>query len=132
MTADREKISELHALGFSCAQIVSYFCRDLSGVDEKTALAAMGAFGGGLRCGEVCGSVCGGAFALGMCYPHSEPDDKKAKATVTQLINALTEEFTNEFGALACRDILKERGSEGCEELMARTIELTHEITERD
>lgn len=132
MTADRDKIKELHAKSFNCAQVVAFMCRDLSGVDEKTALAAVSGFGGGLRCGEACGSVCGGIFTLGMCYPHCKADDIAAKDKITELTNSLTGKFKEEFGTLVCRELVEARGREGCDELKARVIELVHEIIERD
>lgn len=132
MTADKEKIAELHAKGFSCAQVVAYMCRDLSGIDDKTALAAMGGFGGGLRCGEVCGAVSAGVYTLGLYYPYTDGNDKEAKEKIMELTKSFTARFNEEFGALPCRDLLAAGGHERCENYMARAIELIHEIIERD
>lgn len=130
MTADKEKIAELHASGFSCAQVVAYLCRDLSGIDEKTALAAMGGFGGGLRCGEVCGSVSAGVYTLGLCYPYNEQGDSKAKKNIMRLTKEFTARFKEEFGALSCRELLTTGGKAKCESYMARAVELIHEMIE--
>ena len=44
--------TEYHEKGFNCAQSVLCACGAYTGLDEKTALAVSGGFGGGLRCGE--------------------------------------------------------------------------------
>ncbi len=131
MKADREKISELHKNGFSCAQIVAHMCCDLSGIDEKTALAAMGGFGGGLRCGEVCGAVSGGVFTLGLYYPFTD-GSKETKEKITELTKNFITKFKEEFGVLPCRELLASGGRGLCENYMARAIEMVHEIIEGD
>jgi len=130
MKADRVKIAELHAKGFSCAQVVAFMCRDVSGVDEKTALAAMGGFGGGLRCGEVCGAVCGAVYSLGMTMPYDDEHDTAAKEKIAEKTICLTDKFRDQYGALTCRELLASRGRANCEELMAGAVELLHEIIE--
>ena len=132
MTADKEKIAELHASGFSCAQVVAYLCRDLIGIDEKTALAAMGGFGGGLRCGEVCGVVSAGVYTLGMCFPYDEKGDREAKETIAILTKEFTTKCREEFGTLPCRELIADGSHERCEGYMARAIELIHEMIERE
>lgn len=127
---DRAKIAQLHAKGFNCAQVVAYMCRGLSGVDERTALAAMGGFGGGLRCGEVCGAVCGGVYSLGMTIPYADGRDVAAKGKVAELTISLTNRFLDQYGALTCRELLASGGRQHCEELMAGTVELLREIIE--
>ena len=132
MTADREKIAELHAKGFSCAQVVAYMCCDLTDTCEQTALAAMGGFGGGLRCGEVCGAVSGAIYTLGLLYPYNDCNDKEAKSKFMELTKLFTAKFKEEFGALPCRELLTAGGKGLCENYMARAIELLHEIIEGD
>lgn len=132
MKADRAKIAELHAKGFNCAQVVAAMCRNLSGIDEETALAAMGGFGGGLRCGEVCGALCGGVYALGMCVPYADGRDAAAKEKIAELTVGLTDSFRNRFDVLTCRALLASGGRQRCEELMAATVELVYELIERE
>lgn len=131
MTADREKLSEIHAKGFNCAQVVASMCHELSGIDEQSALAAMGGFGGGLRCGEVCGAVSGAVFTLGLCCPYNE-DNKDTKTKITELTKECTAAFKEKFGTLSCRELLAANGKTACENYMAYAIELTHEIIERE
>lgn len=132
MTADTKKIAELHASGFSCAQVVAYLCRDLSGLDEKTALAAMGGFGGGLRCGEVCGVVAAGVYTLGLRYPYNKQGDIEAKEIIARLTKEFMAKCKDEFGALSCRELIADGSHERCEGYMARAIELIHEMIERE
>ena len=132
MKADTKKIAELHASGFSCAQVVAYMCRDLSGIDERTALSAMGGFGGGLRCGEVCGAVSGGVYSLGMSFSYSEGSNLAAKEKISELTKEFTARFREEFGSLPCRELLETGGRKMCEKYMAGAVELIHEITERE
>ncbi|MEA4895983.1 MAG: C-GCAxxG-C-C family protein [Oscillospiraceae bacterium] len=132
MKADTKRIAELHASGFSCAQVVAYMCRDLSGIDEKAALAAMGGFGGGLRCGEVCGAVAAGVYTLGLCFPYNEPGDAEAKENIAALTREFTEKCKEEFGALPCRELIADGSHERCEGYMARAVELIHEMIERE
>lgn len=132
MKADIIEIAGLHASGFSCAQVVAYMCRDLSGIDEKTALSAMGGFGGGLRCGEVCGAAAGGVYSLGMSLPYSEGSNLEAKEKISELTKELMARFREEFGILTCRELLESGGREMCEKYMARVIELIHELIERE
>ncbi|PKM74077.1 MAG: hypothetical protein CVU91_03265 [Firmicutes bacterium HGW-Firmicutes-16] len=132
MTIDRDKVAEIHSKGYNCAQVVAYLCRELSGVDEKTALAAMGGFGGGLRSGEVCGAVSGGVYTLGLCFPFDDGNDKEAKDKIARLTKAFTAGFKEEFETLRCVELLQANGKARCEEYMARAIELIHDIIERE
>jgi C_GCAxxG_C_C family probable redox protein len=100
-----EKAAQYHAQGFNCAQSVLAACGDYTGLDEKTALAASAALGGGVRCGEICGAVTGAAMALGMCFPYNEADDNDAKVNIAVKTKALTNKFKEEFGCIRCLDL---------------------------
>ena len=56
-----------------------------TGLDEKTALAVSGGFGGGVRCGEICGAVSGAVMAMGLAFPFNDGDDAQAKAKIAKL-----------------------------------------------
>ena len=127
-----EKAHELHSLGFNCAQVVAILCRDLSGVDEKTALAAMGGFGGGMRNAEVCGAVSGGVFSLGLYCPYSDAANAETKNRIASLTKSFTASFKEKFGTLTCRDLTSNGSFARCEEYMAGASELIHELIERD
>ncbi len=132
MTADKKKISEYHACGFSCAQVVAYFCLDLTGLDEEAALSAMGGFGGGLRCGEVCGAVAAGVYTLGLCCPYCRKGDTESKEKIAGLTREFTAKCKEELGALPCRELTADGSHERCEGYMAKVIELIHEMIERE
>ena len=61
----REEAVRLHGEGFNCAQCVFCACGKYTGLDDKSALAIAGGFGGGLRCGEICGAISGAVMAIG-------------------------------------------------------------------
>ena len=130
--ADMEKVHELHSQGFNCAQVVAYFCCDFNGADREAALAAMGGFGGGLRCGEVCGAVSGGVYSLGQYCPYTDSGDTEAKSKIAEMTKSFTAEFKKEFGTLICRELILDDDHSPCEGYMARAIELVHEIIEGD
>ena len=127
---DRKKVSELHGSGFNCAQVVAVMCREKSGVDEKAALAAMGGFGGGLRCGEVCGAVSGGVYSLGGYCPYTDGTDLETKKKIADLTKNFTAQFKDEFGTLLCRNLTSDGSFSRCEGYMARASELVMEIIE--
>ena len=99
-------------MGFNCAQGVFAACCDLSGLDEKTALAIAGGFGGGMRCGSVCGAVTGAMMALGACCPYNKEGDEAANRRITQLTLELQKRFVQEYGDLNCAKLLKMSVSE--------------------
>ena len=104
MTA-AEMALDFHARGFNCAQSVLCSCGAYTGLEEKTALAVSGGFGGGCRCGEICGAVTGAIMAAGLCCRYSTEGDQKTKDEIAALSRALTAAFREEFGALRCEEI---------------------------
>ncbi len=101
----REKAVALHTRGFNCAQAVLGSCGAYTGLDEETALAVSGGFGGGLRCGEVCGAVSGAVMAAGLCCRYSDPSNLTAKEAIASLARELTRRFQERYGALRCAEI---------------------------
>lgn len=130
--ADIKKADELHSRGFNCAQVVASLCRDISGADEKTALASMGGFGGGVRCGEICGAVTGGVYSLGLYCPYADGADIEAKAKIAELTKSFTAAFKEKFGTVVCRELIPEDDHSPCVEYMASAAELIHDIIERE
>ena len=104
MTA-REKALDLHARGFNCAQSVLCSCGAYTGLDDETALAVSGGFGGGCRCGEICGAVTGAVMAAGLCCRYSTEGDQQTKDAIAALSRQLTGAFRERFGALRCEEI---------------------------
>ena len=64
----RERALDWHKKGYNCAQSVAVACAELAGLDENTALAVSGGFGGGVRSGEICGAISGAVMAVGALF----------------------------------------------------------------
>lgn len=120
-----DKASALHNQGFNCAQSVLCSCGAYTGLEEETALAVAGGFGGGLRCGEVCGAVSGAVMAVGLCCRYSDASDTQKKAQIAALARSLADSFQAEFGALRCADI------KGTKANCLRYIEFMAALTEK-
>ena len=97
-----EKAVLLHGQGYNCAQAVLAACGEYTGMDEKTALAIAGGFGGGMRCGEMCGAVSGALMAIGLYCPYSDVSDTEAKVKIAKLAKELTGDFRDNFGCVRC------------------------------
>ena len=111
-----------HKKGFNCAQSVLCACGKYTGLDEKTALAVSGGFGGGLRCGEVCGAISGAVMAAGLCFPYSDSENLEAKETIAALARELTGAFRDKYGAVRCEEIKVDTAR--CNEFIAFMAEL--------
>lgn len=122
----KERATELHESGFNCAQSILCACGKYTGLDDASALAVSGGFGGGVRCGEICGALSGAVMAIGLANPYNNVDDTDAKDKIAALTRKCTGEFENEFGALRCAD-LKESGF-SCSELIEYAAELAEKI----
>lgn len=122
----KERATELHESGFNCAQSILCACGKYTGLDDASALAVSGGFGGGVRCGEICGALSGAIMAVGLANPYNNTDDTDAKDKIAALTRKCTGEFENEFGALRCDD-LKASGY-SCSELIEYAAELAEKI----
>lgn len=115
--------TEYHEKGYNCAQSVLCSCSAYTGLDNKTALAVSGGFGGGLRCGEICGAVSGAVMAIGMCCQYTDNTDLETKAKIAELAKYITGEFKDKYGVLRCVDLKK--AGKPCAELIGYCAELT-------
>ena len=117
----KEKATALHERGFNCAQSVLGALGEYTGMDETTALALSGGFGGGVRCGEICGAVSGGVMALGLAFPHTDSEDARARTRISALTRDYTGEFAARFGCIRCQDL--KRNQTPCSELIEYAAE---------
>ena len=92
MMSVQEESLRLHGCGFNCAQSVLAALGSYTGLDEKTALAVSGGFGGGVRCGEICGAASGAVMALGLAFPYSDGEDSVSKTRIAKLTIAFNRE----------------------------------------
>lgn len=141
MSARSEKAAELFSSNFNCAQSVfAVFCEDY-GMDIKTGLRVSGAFGGGVRSGEICGAVSGGAMVVGLKYGQTASEDLEAKALCNEKTIEFTDAFKKKFGSLICREFLgydvrdpeareknKHKHTEVCQKLVEGSVELLEEL----
>lgn len=141
MSVKSEKAAELFSSNFNCAQSVfAVFCEDY-GVDTETGLRVAGAFGRGLRCGEICGAVSGGAMVVGLKYGQTSSEDLDAKALCNVKTIEFTAAFKERFGSLICREFLgydvrdteareknKHKHTEVCQKLVEGAVELLEEL----
>lgn len=130
--ADMKKAYEMYLAGFNCGQIVTTFCSEMCGSDEKAARAALGGFGGGMHRGEVCSAVVGGLYSLGMYCNHCEYNDEQAKNKITKMTEDFTAGFSDEYGSLCCRDLCDMNDLHRCGEYIKKTEELVKNIIEND
>ena len=98
---------ELNQGGYNCAQSVLCAFSDLTGLDEKTALAIAAGLGGGLRSGEVCGAVSGAVLVLGALYPFDDSSDYHAKQRIAGLAREFCTRFREKYGVITCRELLE-------------------------
>ena len=112
----KEKATALHESGFNCAQSVLCALGAYTGLDEKTALAISGGFGGGVNCGEICGAASGAVMALGLASPHTDGADVEAKARARKLAAAFNRAFREKYGCIRCVDL--KRAGHPCAELI--------------
>ena len=103
----RDKLANsYHDRGFNCAQaVLASFCAE-TGLDERTALAIAGGFGGGLRHGDVCGAVGGAIMAIGLMHPYHAEGDTVAKGKIAELTREFHCRFLASHSALTCRELL--------------------------
>lgn len=123
---NKEKAVAYHKQGFNCAQAVLCACGGYTGMDEKTALAIAGPFGGGCRCGEICGAVSGGLMAIGLCKPFNEAANIEAKEKIAAIAKAYTGDFAEKFTSVRCADIRGEGKS--CNDYIAYAAETAEKI----
>ena len=122
----KEKALEMHDRGFNCAQSVLAALGEYSGLDEKTALAVTGGFGGGVRCGEICGACSGAVMALGLASPFTDGEDADARGRIARQAGAFTRQFAADQGCIRCIDL--KRAGRPCDELIAYAAEAAEKI----
>ena len=121
-----DKATAYHKQGFNCAQSVLCACGEYTGLDEETALAISGGFGGGLRCGEICGAISGAVMAAGLCCRFSDAQDSDTKTKIASLSRYLTGKFREEHGAVRCAEIIKDKSS--CDRYIRYMAGLTEQV----
>lgn len=98
---------ELFRKGYNCSQAVLLAFSDVTGLDQRTALAVSSSFGGGMgRLREVCGAVSGAFMVAGLLWGGYDPNHRDAKAEHYKLIQRLAARMKEENGSIICRELL--------------------------
>lgn len=101
----KEKANSYHDKGYNCAQAVLAACEEYTGLDEKTALAISGGFGGGLRSGEICGAISGAVMAIGLANPYIDCTDQEAKDKIAALAKECVARGKELFDCVRCEEM---------------------------
>lgn len=104
-----ERANAYHKQGFNCCQSVLAAFSDLTGLSEQASFDIGGGFGGGAGTGELCGAISGAVMTLGMLTPVDPGDPAGSKKRSVMLSKELQKQFSEKFGALRCRDLLKNK-----------------------
>ncbi len=122
----KEKATTLHESGFNCAQSVLCACGEYTGLDDTTALAVSGSFGGGVRCGEICGAITGAVMAVGMSYQFTDGSNKNDRALIAKKTAETTNAFREKFGCVRCVELKEKKIN--CAELIEFGAETAEKI----
>ena len=114
-----------HKKGYNCCQSVLAAFSDLTGLSEKDSLAIGGGFGSGAGTGELCGAVSGAIMAIGLMTPVDPEDPVASKKRTVGIAKELQKRFSQRFGALRCRDLLKNRQGDADGSAAAQAMGLT-------
>lgn len=91
----------------NCSQAIARVFGPEIGLDEKSAMRAGCAFGGGIgRQGMVCGAVTGAVLVLGFLANRDEPDPEKAMEASFELVDRFMNRFAERHGSLDCKDLI--------------------------
>ena len=106
--ARAERAMELFRQGYNCSQSVFASCCDLFGIDDQDlALRLAASFGGGIgRMRQTCGAACGMFLLEGLKSGSSIPDNHSGKAANYANVQALAQDFKNEYGSIICAELL--------------------------
>ncbi len=94
--------------GYNCSQAVFCAFCDLTGLETDAAARLSAPFGGGMgRLREVCGTMSGALLVLGILHGYDEPGNIDVKREHYRLVQEFARRFEERFGALRCRELLK-------------------------
>ena len=120
----KEKATEIHSMGYNCAQSVLLAMTDRTGMTEETSAAVAAGFGGGAGCRELCGALSGAFMATGTVL------GAERRGKIMALDREITDAFREKFGAVRCAE-LKAAGI-SCDELIGFAAEQTEQILSRN
>lgn len=123
MTPRGDRAEEFFMEGYNCAQSVFAAFADRYGITKQQALSMMQPMGAGVSAmREVCGAVSAMSLICGLEEGSCDPSQMKKKE-VYEANRRNLDTFTESFGSIVCRDILKLRADEKRQDPSVRTQE---------
>lgn len=136
-----ELANTYHNRGYNCCQSVLGAFSDRLDIPEETALRLGAGFGSGAGTGELCGAITGAVMALDLiCGAGETAEPAAAKRKAAARSRELQKRFSERFGALRCRELLKAekeepseavaalRLSNHCAVMIASAVEIAEEL----
>jgi C_GCAxxG_C_C family probable redox protein len=104
------RMLELAGQGFHCSQILLCLGLEAQAKENPDLIRSMAGLAGGVGfCGDICGALTGGACLLALYAGRGRPDeeeDPKLNLMVNELVEWFTQEFSECYGGIHCREIL--------------------------
>ena len=140
-----EIANNYHNKGYNCCQSVLGAFADKLDIPEEAAMRLGAGFGSGAGTGELCGAITGAVMALDLIAGGDATGDPAgAKRRAAAASRELQKRFSEQFGALRCRDLLrneKEDPSDAvkalgitnhCAVMIASAVEIVEQILEEE
>lgn len=108
MITKPEKAKALFDDGCNCAQaVLAAFANDI-GMDEKSLMAMMAGFGGGVAGthSNICGAASGMLAAISLLRGYVDPKNAEAKAAFNAALKLKLKEFEQENASIICKEII--------------------------
>ena len=133
-----------HEKGYNCCQSVLSAFTDRFDIPAEAVLRAGAGFGSGAGTGELCGAITGAIMALDLIHGGDMNDPVPAKRRAGANARAVQERFVEQFGAVRCRELLKnekEKASDAvralgvtnhCGVMIATAVEIVEEMLKEE
>ncbi len=106
------RMLELAGQGFHCSQILLFLGLEAQGKSDPDLIRAMAGLAGGIGfCGDTCGALTGAACLLALYAGRGIPEEEdhpRLNLMINELVEWFTQEFSECYGGIHCREILEE------------------------
>ena len=117
-----EKANQYHDRGYNCCQSVLGAFADRFDIREDAALRLGAGFGSGAGTGELCGAITGAILTLDLIAGGDMSQPVPSKRAAAAKARAVQQRFIEQFGAVRCRDLLKNEKEEASDAVRALGI----------